>query len=54
MQHPAQLVPHLIPINKHKALNATQNKILHQAHQFFLTQLQLIKQITQKQIKTFS
>ncbi|WP_263703570.1 CarD family transcriptional regulator [Bacillus thuringiensis] len=53
MQEGAEVVRDLMRIQKEKALNASEKKMLDNAHEFLISELGLIKGITENQIKSF-
>ncbi|SFC84051.1 transcriptional regulator, CarD family [Bacillus sp. 491mf] len=53
IQEGAEVVRDLMRINKEKALNTSEKKMLDNAHEFLISELGLIKGITENQIKGF-
>ena len=53
MQEGAEVVRDLMRIQKEKALNASEKKMLDNAHEFLISELGLIEGITENQIKSF-
>ncbi|MFA3776239.1 CarD family transcriptional regulator [Bacillus safensis] len=53
IQDGAEVVRDLMRMKKEKALNASEKKMLDDAHEFLLSELEVIKGITEKQIKSF-
>ncbi|HDX9609891.1 transcription factor YdeB [Bacillus toyonensis] len=53
MQEGAEVVRDLMRIQKEKALNASEKKMLDNAHEFLVSELGLIEGITENQIKSF-
>ena len=53
MQEGAEVVRDLMRIQKEKALNASEKKMLDNAHEFLISELGLIEGITENQIKAF-
>ncbi|MBL4987359.1 MULTISPECIES: CarD family transcriptional regulator [Bacillus] len=53
IQEGAEVVRDLMRMKKEKALNASEKKMLDDAHEFLLSELEVIKGITEKQIKSF-
>ena len=53
MQEGAEVVRDLMRIQKEKALNASEKKMLDNAHEFLISELGLIEGITESQIKSF-
>ncbi|MFQ6338493.1 CarD family transcriptional regulator [Bacillus sp. AF62] len=53
MQEGAEVVHDLMRIQKEKALNASEKKMLDNAHEFLISELGLIEGITENQIKSF-
>ncbi len=53
MQEGAEIVRDLMRIQKEKALNASEKKMLDNAHEFLISELGLIEGITENQIKSF-
>ncbi|PGB09577.1 transcription factor YdeB [Bacillus toyonensis] len=53
MQEGAEVVRDLMRIQKEKALNASEKKMLDNAHEFLISELGLIEGITENQIKNF-
>ncbi|HHQ8913206.1 TPA: CarD family transcriptional regulator [Bacillus cereus] len=53
MQEGAEVVRDLMRIQKEKALNASEKKLLDNAHEFLISELGLIEGITENQIKSF-
>lgn len=53
IQEGAEVVRDLMRINKEKALNTSEKKLLDDAYEFLVSELELIKGITEKQIKSF-
>ena len=51
IQDGAEVVRDLMRMKKEKALNASEKKMLDDAHEFLLSELEVIKGITEKQIK---
>lgn len=54
MQDCAEVVRDLMRMNKEKALNASEKKMLADAHEFLVSELGLIKGITESEINSFS
>ncbi|ARJ22837.1 transcription factor YdeB [Bacillus mycoides] len=53
IQEGAEVVRDLIRMKKEKALNTSEKKMLDNAHEFLISELGLIKGITENQIKSF-
>lgn len=53
IQEGAEVVRDLMRMKKEKALNTTEKKMLDNAHEFLISELGLIKGITENQIKSF-
>lgn len=53
MQEGAEVVRDLMRIQKEKVLNASEKKMLDNAHEFLISELGLIEGITENQIKSF-
>ncbi|MGH1056168.1 CarD family transcriptional regulator [Bacillus paranthracis] len=53
IQEGAEVVRDLMRIQKEKALNASEKKMLDNAHEFLISELGLIEGITENQIKSF-
>ncbi|MBD3859897.1 transcription factor YdeB [Bacillus sp. 28A-2] len=53
IQDGAEVVRDLMRMKKEKALNASEKKMLDHAYEFLLSELEVIKGITEKQIKSF-
>lgn len=53
IQDGAEVVRDLMRMKKEKALNASEKKMLDEAHEFLLSELEVIEGITEKQIKSF-
>ncbi|OTW75754.1 transcription factor YdeB [Bacillus thuringiensis serovar japonensis] len=53
IQEGAEVIRDLIRIKKEKALNTSEKKLLDDAYKFLVSELELIKGITEKQIKSF-
>lgn len=53
IQEGAEVVRDLIRMKKEKALNTSEKKMLDNAHEFLISELGLIKGITENQIKNF-
>lgn len=53
MQEGAEVARDLMRIQKEKALNASEKKMLDNAHEFLISELGLIEGITENQIKSF-
>ena len=53
IQEGAEVVRDLLRMQKEKALNASEKKMLDNAHEFLISELGLIKGITENQIKSF-
>ena len=53
IQEGAEVVRDLMRMKKEKALNASEKKMLDNAHEFLISELGLIKGITENQIKIF-
>ena len=53
LQECAEVVRDLMRMKKEKALNASEKKMLENAHEFLISELGLIKGITENQIKSF-
>lgn len=53
IQEGAEVVRDLIRMKKEKALNTSEKKMLDNAHEFLISELELIKGITENQIKSF-
>jgi CarD family transcriptional regulator len=53
IQKSAEVVRDLRRMKKEKALNASEKKMLNEAYEFLINELELIKGITEKQIKSF-
>lgn len=53
IQEGAEVVRDLMRMKKEKALNASEKKMLDNAHEFLISELGLIKGITENQIKSF-
>ncbi|WP_153462898.1 MULTISPECIES: CarD family transcriptional regulator [Sediminibacillus] len=53
IQEGAEVVRDLLRIKKEKALNTSEKKMLDNAHGFLISELRLIKGITENQIKSF-
>ncbi|GGF28497.1 putative transcription factor YdeB [Halobacillus andaensis] len=54
MQESAEVVRDLKRMRKEKALNTSEKKMFDNTHEFLISELKLIKGITEKQIKIFS
>ncbi|MDQ0231169.1 CarD family transcriptional regulator [Metabacillus malikii] len=54
IQECAEVVRDLLRLKKEKALNTSEKKMLDNAHGFLISELELIKGITENQIKSFS
>ncbi|TLS36463.1 CarD family transcriptional regulator [Pseudalkalibacillus caeni] len=54
IQEGAEVVRDLMRMKKEKALNTSEKKMLDNAHEFLISELRLIKGITENQIKSFS
>ncbi|WP_175384501.1 CarD family transcriptional regulator [Bacillus sp. FJAT-27225] len=54
IQEGAEVVRDLMRMKKEKALNTSESKMLDNAHKFLISELELIKGITEHQIKSFS
>ncbi|WP_146876889.1 CarD family transcriptional regulator [Bacillus subtilis] len=53
IQEGAEVVRDLMRMKKEKALNASEKKMLDNAYEFLISELEVIKGITEKQIKSF-
>ncbi|MFV8828185.1 CarD family transcriptional regulator [Alkalihalobacterium sp. APHAB7] len=53
IQDCAEVVRDLMRMKKEKALNTSEKKMLDNAHEFLISELELIKGITENQIKSF-
>ncbi|WP_207308597.1 CarD family transcriptional regulator [Bacillus timonensis] len=53
IQECAEVVRDLMRLNKEKTLNTSEKKMLDNAHKFLIRELELIKGITENQIKSF-
>ncbi|NEU31718.1 transcription factor YdeB [bacterium LRH843] len=53
IQEGAEVVRDLMRMKKEKALNTSEKKMLDDAHEFLISELRLIKGITENQIKSF-
>ena len=53
IQEGAEVVRDLMRMKKEKALNTSEKKMLDNAHEFLISELRLIKGITENQIKSF-
>ncbi|MFS0823218.1 CarD family transcriptional regulator [Bacillus sp. 1P02SD] len=53
IQECAEVVRDLMRLNKEKALNTSEKKMLDNAHEFLISELELINGITENQIKSF-
>ncbi|RFB11403.1 transcription factor YdeB [Bacillus sp. HNG] len=53
IQECAEVVRDLMRLKKEKALNTSEKKMLDNAHEFLISELELIKGITENQIKSF-
>ncbi|WP_197028361.1 CarD family transcriptional regulator [Bacillus sp. EB01] len=53
IQEGAEVVRDLMRMKKEKALNSSEKKMLENAHEFLISELGLIKGITENQIKSF-
>jgi len=53
IQKGAEVIRDLIRMKKEKALNTSEKKLLDDAYKFLVSELELIKGITEKQIKSF-
>jgi CarD family transcriptional regulator len=53
IQKGAEVVRDLMRMNKEKALNTSEKKMLNDAHEFLISELELIKGITENQLKSF-
>jgi len=53
IQECAEVVRDLMRMKKEKALNTSEKKMLDNAHKFLISELELIKGITENQIKSF-
>lgn len=53
IQEGAEVVRDLMRMKKEKALNTSEKKLLDDAYKFLVSELELIKGITEKQIKSF-
>ncbi|PFF26462.1 transcription factor YdeB, partial [Bacillus cereus] len=53
IQEGAEVVRDLMRMKKEKALNTSEKKMLDNAHEFLISELGLIKGITENQIKSF-
>ncbi len=53
IQECAEVVRDLMRMKKEKALNTSEKKMLDNAHEFLISELELIKGITENQIKSF-
>ena len=54
IQEGAEVVRDLMRMKKEKALNASEKKMLDNAYEFLISELEVIKGITENQIKSFS
>ncbi len=54
IQKGAEVVRDLMRMKKEKTLNASEKKMLHNAYEFLISELEVIKGITANQIKIFS
>ncbi|MCM3393188.1 CarD family transcriptional regulator [Cytobacillus oceanisediminis] len=54
IQKGAEVVRDLLRMKKEKTLNASEKKMLHNAYEFLISELEVIKGITANQIKIFS
>lgn len=54
LKEEAEVVRDLMSIQKEKALNGSEKKMLDDAHDFLISELELIEGITENQIKSFS
>lgn len=53
IQEGAEVLRDLMRLNKEKALNTSEKKMLDNVHEFLISELKLIKGITENQIKSF-
>ena len=53
IQEGAEVVRDLMRMKKEKALNSSEKKMLDNAYEFLISELEVIKGITEKQIKSF-